>query len=311
MRVSVTDTGIGIPESKIGKLFDKFSQADSSITRRYGGTGLGLAICKQLVELMGGSIHLLSKEGQGSTFWFDLRLPVDIEPPIYPVSELVLKGLRVLIVEDLEVNRRVVQEQISSCGIRNESCATAEEALATIEAMHAKRDPYDMVIGDYQLPGMDGATLASRIKADPRFCGVMFILLSSISDWRQAKGLEGASVDACLMKPIRRAKLLRTLVDTWSRKHAPNGASGPSPAVLKQNLAHQYAPSDVRALVVEDNSVNQRVAVRLLQKLGACADVVGNGLEALELLKKHSYDFVFMDCQMPKWMVTKPPRRSA
>jgi len=300
MRVSVTDTGIGIPESKIGMLFDKFSQADSSITRRYGGTGLGLAICKQLVELMGGSIHLRSKEGQGSTFWFDLPLPVDTEPANHSVSELVLKGLRALIVEDIEVIRRVVQEQVSSCGIRNESCATAEEALAAIEAKHAERDPYDIVIGDYQLPGMDGATLAARIKADPRFSSVVFIMLSSICGWREAKGVESASVDACLVKPVRRAKLVRTLGETWSRKHAPNVASSPSLAVLQQNLAHQYAPSDVRVLVVEDNSVNQRVAVRLLRKLGACADVVGNGLEALELLKTHSYDFVFMDCQMPE-----------
>jgi CheY-like chemotaxis protein len=303
--VSVKDTGIGIPEEKIGRLFQKFSQADASITRRYGGTGLGLAISRQLVELMGGSIHVESKEGEGSTFWFEMPLALDAQPAAEPVTAE-LNGLRVLIVDDMEVNRRVVHEQISSFGMRNGSYATAEEALAAVRRAYAEGDPYDMVIADFQMPGIDGATLAATIKADAALSDLVFIMLSSIGDWREVKGLEGASVDACLVKPVRRTKLVRTLVDAWSRKHTPARTAHPatSPlgglAALKHSLAQRFAPCDVRVLVVEDNSVNQRVALRLLERLGTRADVAGNGVEALQLLRTLPYDYVFMDCQMPE-----------
>jgi signal transduction histidine kinase/CheY-like chemotaxis protein len=299
--VSVTDTGIGIPADKVGILFGKFSQADSSITRRYGGTGLGLAICKQLVELMGGSIQVQTTEGQGSTFRFELPLKLDRQPTIDPAETDTLKGLRVLIVDDIEVNRRVVHEHVTSLGMRNGSYATAEEALVAIRHASGEGDPFDMVIADYQMPGIDGATLAATIRSDPAIRDVVFIMLSSIGDWKELKGTEGKAVDACLVKPVRRSKLVRTLVETWSKRGAPSTTSNtPSLVALYQNVAERFAPSDVRVLVVEDNPVNQRVALRLLERIGARADIAANGLEALELLQALPYDFVFMDCQMPE-----------
>ena len=302
MKISVTDTGIGIPPDKIDLLFQYFSQADTSTARRYGGTGLGLAISKRLIELMGGSIDVESKPREGSTFWFSLRMPVDSEAPLRPVPAASLQGLRVLIVDDNEVNRRVVHEQISSWGMRNGSYASAEEALESLRAAQAAGDPYDLVIADYQMPGIDGATLASIVKADPAINQVVFIMLTSVGHWRELRGLEGASVDACLLKPVRHSKLMDTLATAWSKKH-PAAAHAASPAPVPQaRLAalNLFANSDIRVLVAEDNAVNQKVALMMLAKLGIRADVAGNGREAVEMLKLLPYDLVFMDCQMPE-----------
>jgi two-component system sensor histidine kinase/response regulator len=307
VKISVADTGIGIPPDKIDLLFQYFSQADTSTARRYGGTGLGLAISKRLVELMGGAIHVESKPREGSTFWFSLRMPVDTQAPVRPVPAASLQGLRVLIVDDNEVNRRVVHEQISSWGMRNGSYASAEEALESIRAAQAAGDPYDLVIADYQMPGIDGATLASIIKADPAINDVVFIMLTSVGHWRELRGLEGASVDACLLKPVRHSKLMDTLATAWSKKHPSAilpASSAPvsrrSLAALSHSLESGFANSDIRVLIAEDNAVNQKVALMMLAKLGIRADVAGNGREAVEMLKILPYDLVFMDCQMPE-----------
>jgi two-component system sensor histidine kinase/response regulator len=148
---------------------------------------------------------------------------------------------------------------------------------------------------------MDGATLAARIKSDPGLQDVVFIMLSSIGDWREVKGMEGSSVDACLVKPVRQNRLVRTLVETWTKKRQPAAqTSAPALVALHHTVSEQFAPSDARVLVVEDNPVNQRVALRMLQRLGVRADVASSGVEALELLRSLPYDFVFMDCQMPE-----------
>ncbi len=302
MRVSVADTGIGIPPGKIDMLFKYFSQADTSTARRYGGTGLGLAISKRLIELMGGSIDVESKPREGSTFWFSLRMPVDSEAPVRAVPAASLQGLRVLIVDDNAVNRRVVHEQISSWGMRNGSYSSAEEALESLHAARAAGDPYDLVIADYQMPGIDGATLASIIKADPAINQVVFIMLTSVGHWRELRSIESASVDACLLKPVRHSKLMDTLATAWSKKH-PAAALAASPAPVSRNslaALNLFANSDVRILIAEDNAVNQKVALMMLAKLGIRADVAGNGREAVEMLKLLPYDLVFMDCQMPE-----------
>ncbi len=305
VKISVTDTGIGIAPDKINLLFQKFSQADSSTTRRYGGTGLGLAISKKLLELMGGSIHLESNEGEGSTFAFTLRMPLAVSSTQSAVPASSLHGLRVLIVDDIEVNRRVVHEQISSWGMRNGSYATAEEALDAIRAAQTQGDPFDLVIADYHMPGMDGATLAAAIKSDSSLSDIVFVLLTSIGHWRELKDLEGASVDACLVKPVRATKLMETLAAVWGKKHPrpPKQSSHPtarnSMTELGKNLEHSVDRSQVRALVVEDNAVNQKVALAMLGKLGIRADVAGDGREGVEMLKLLPYDIVFMDCQMP------------
>ena len=167
VRVSVQDTGCGIPTEKVGALFQKFSQADSSTTRKYGGTGLGLAISKQLTELMGGSIGVRSTLGEGSTFWFTLPLELDTRHHAAPAPVADLRGLRAMIVDDNEVNRRVLHEQITSGGMRNGSLSSAAKVLDALRAAKQSSDPYQFLYLDYQMPGMDGAEVAGAIKADP------------------------------------------------------------------------------------------------------------------------------------------------
>ena len=305
MRVSVKDTGIGIPEENIEPLFEKFSQADASTTRRYGGTGLGLAISKQLVELMGGTIGAESRVGEGSTFWFTLPLPIDMQPWSPPTLDVDLRGIRVLIVDDNEVNRRVVHEQVVSWGMRNGSFASGEQALDAMRAAHKDGDPYQIVIADYQMPSMDGALMAAAIKADPVVNDVVIIMLTSVGGRSEVRCLEGASIDACLVKPVRHSQLLNTLSTVWARKLEKASPIRPGPhyrvpAAIRSTLPERLEGSSVRVLVVEDNVVNQRVAVRMLERLGLRADVAANGREALDLLKLLPYDIVFMDCQMPE-----------
>jgi PAS domain S-box-containing protein len=218
LKIAITDTGIGIPVDKIGALFEKFSQGDSSITRRYGGTGLGLAICKQLVNLMGGTIHVESRTGEGSTFWFTLPLPLREQPTVEPASVDGLRDLRVLTVDDNEINRRVLHEQVSAWGMRNGSYASAEQALEALRSASLEGDPYRVVIADYQMPDIDGVSLAQAIHSDPRIPKVLFVLLSSIGNWSEVRGMAGTTVDACLTKPVRNSRLLSTLVTSWTKK---------------------------------------------------------------------------------------------
>jgi two-component system sensor histidine kinase/response regulator len=310
MVVSVTDTGIGIPPEKIESLFEKFTQADASTTRKYGGTGLGLTISKRLVELMGGSIQVESEVGVGSTFQFSLRMALDTQPESSPVFPTSLRGLRVLIVDDNEVNRRVVHEQISSFGMRSGSYATAVEALRALREAQAEENPYNLVIADYQMPGIDGTALAAIIKADPALREIVFIMLTSVGNWQEIKGLEAASVDASLVKPVRQSRLLDTLATAWSTRHPfPGVPQHPLPKrvqeassleALSSRLGGRIGRSEVRVLVVEDNAVNQRVTLLMLNRLGIRADVAANGCEAVEMLRILPYDLVFMDCQMPE-----------
>jgi PAS domain S-box-containing protein len=311
VRVAVSDTGIGVPPDKLGLLFEKFTQADTSTTRRYGGTGLGLAIAKSLVELMGGSINVKSVEGEGSTFWFTLCLPCSDQVHRAPAAASTLNGLRVLIVDDNAVNRRVIHEQISSWGMRNGSYACAEEAVDAMRAAHATGDPYDIVIADYQMPGIDGAALAALIKADPVLCDVVYIMLTSVGHWKEHSALRGESIDACLIKPVRYTRLMNTLATEWAKKCGSSWASTtegasdcgqppPTAPPLKAVSAGQFAAFDGRVLVVEDNLVNQRVAVLLLAKLGVVAELASHGRDAIQCLQRAPYSLVFMDCQMPE-----------
>ncbi|HUA62068.1 MAG TPA: response regulator [Verrucomicrobiae bacterium] len=299
MRLSVTDTGVGIPKDKIPQLFEKFMQADTSTTRRYGGTGLGLAICKQLVELMGGAIHVESAVARGSQFSFTLALKNGPHTAHQePAASIDLSGLRVLIVDDNEVNRRVVHEQISGWKMRNGSYATAEQALDAIRDAQRSGDPYHFVLADFQMPGMDGATLAQAIRLDPQIQDAVVVLLTSIGDWREVRQLEGACVDACLVKPIRQSQLFNTLADAWSKKQRAQ-AHRPRPPV-QENAPARTSFNGLRVLVAEDNAVNQKVALRMLERLGIRADVAANGREAVEMQKLVHYDLILMDCQMPE-----------
>ena len=303
IRVAVEDTGVGIPPDRIHALFEKFSQVDGSSTRRYGGTGLGLAICKQLVNLMGGTIGLNSRPGEGSTFWFTLPLKLDAQPHAQPVPADNLRGLRVLVVDDIEVNRRVLHEQLASWEMPSQSVACGADALQALRAAVQAGDPFRFVLLDYQMPVMDGAALAAAIHADPSRGDAVVIMLTSVGHWSEVLGMQGSTIDACLVKPVRQSQLLNTLATAWSRKlQASHGAQmrlrhAAPPA---KTLPLSAAGHSLRVLVAEDNAVNQKVAVRILERLGVRSDVAANGREAVDMCAMFPYDLVFMDCHMPE-----------
>jgi CheY-like chemotaxis protein len=302
IKVSVADTGIGIAPQAFEGLFDAFTQADTSTTRKYGGTGLGLAISKKLVNLMGGALHLESKLNRGSTFWFSLRMAVDAAVPADPAPDVTLKGCRVLLVSSREVSRGVLQEQISSWGMRVASCASAEEALAAVHAAQAAGDPYDFIIADQHMPG---AEFAAEVKTSSSGATPMFILLTSVGQEGGNRGWERRSVDACLAKPVRHAKLMNTLGLLWARKHKADPASvSDSVESLGRSISawgeRELGAPGARVLVVDDNAVNWKVAVIQLARLGIQADVAADGRKGVEMMRMLPYEMVFMDCQMPE-----------
>ena len=304
MRISVHDTRPGIAAEKLEWVFEKFSQADGSTTRKYGGTGLGLAITKHLVNLMGGSIAAASGSGQGSTFTFTLPLALDTNPHAAPVPMDELRDMRALIVDDSEVNRRVLHAQIASWGMRNGSFATGEEALQALREAKAGGDPYHFAILDYQMPGMDGAALARAIRADAGIRETVIVLLTSVSQWIEVRQKESGTVDASLVKPVRQSQLFNTLSTAWSKAHQTSvtarGATGSPLEEMRRALSVRFGGLPVRVLVAEDNIVNQKVAVRMLEKLGMRADLAADGREAVDMFGLVPYDLIFMDCQMPE-----------
>jgi PAS domain S-box-containing protein len=297
MRIAVHDTGVGIPPEKLDAIFSKFSQVDSTTTRKYGGTGLGLAISKQLIELMGGSIGVESRLGQGSEF--SVILPLRQDPDPSTGADLTkLLGLRVLVVDDHEVYRRVLADLTTNWGMRCRSTASGEEALEALRAAQAGGDRYHFVILDYQMPGMDGATLASAIKAEPALQEVGVVMLSSIGQSPEVRSMEGTSVDAVLVKPVRQGELLSTLARIWGGVKADDRERRVPES--KARWAGRFAGLGLRVLVAEDNAVNQKVAVLMLERLGLRADVASSGREAVDLREMIPYDLILMDCQMPE-----------
>jgi PAS domain S-box-containing protein len=308
LRVSVEDSGLGIASGKLESLFDKFTQADSSTTRRYGGTGLGLAISKQLVKLMGGTIAAKSRVGIGSTFWFTLRLPLQKQPPLPTAPRVDLARVRVLIVDDNAANRLVLQEQLRGWKMRIGSCASGGEALRALRDASVADNPYQIAILDFQMPEMDGEMLGRAIKADPLLRDIQLVMLSSLGqqgDMRER--LKKIGFAAYLVKPARQSELMSTLVDIWDahcRKEPVDlisDASSLAP-VAEFLTAHSldYSFAGARVLLAEDNAVNQIVCATMLRNLGCEVDVAANGREATELVRSFRYDVVFMDCEMPQ-----------
>ncbi|MDZ4818444.1 MAG: response regulator, partial [Planctomycetota bacterium] len=303
LRFEIVDTGIGIPENRLESLFEKFTQADSTTTRRFGGTGLGLAVCRQLVELMGGEIGARSEEGEGSTFWFSLRLPLQLETPLI-LQAVDLAGTRILIVDDNAVNRRVLHEQIISWKMRNGSCSSAAEALQTLRAAHAAGDPYQIAILDYQMPDMDGMMLGTAIKSDPTLCKIQLVMLTSLGRRGDAAHLKEIGFAAYLVKPARQSELLTTLTSVWAAHihqqpvdlltHRP--IADDRPISLGDPVEQPHF--NTRVLLAEDNTTNQIVASMMLRALGCEVDVAVNGRQAVEKLETTHYDVVFMDCEM-------------
>jgi len=297
VRVAVRDTGIGIAPAAQRSLFEPFTQADGSMTRRYGGTGLGLAISRRLVSLMNGEITVESAPGEGSTFSFTAQLPK--QPASHcdrPETELTLEQLRVLIVDDNLTNRTILHHQVATWGMRDETVSDATAALAALRRAAESDDPFAVALLDMHMPEMDGVALASAIMADPALASTRLILMTSIGWPIDADVLRAAGIARCLNKPAKQSQLFDCLATVMGG--APATASALAP------LSHVADPAESsqirgRVLVAEDNVVNQRVALHQIRRLGYAADAVGDGLEAIAALSQVPYDIVLMDCQMP------------
>ncbi len=292
----VTDTGIGITEAKLKKLFAPFTQADSSTTRKYGGTGLGLAICKSLVERMNGEIGAVSTFGKGSTFWFTAEFDKGDDSARAAPQSGDLSGLPVLIVDDNQTNRRIMEQYVKGWGMLPETASSGEEALARV-AEHQGFCPFAFGLLDLQMPNMDGLALAERIRKIACFEEMDLILLTSRSDLGICKTVRERLFADCLTKPISKAQLLSCLVSARAKAHR-NGAA--TPATVVRPPAPAVRERKLRVLLAEDNVVNQKVALRQLRQLGFRADVAANGLEVLEACFRVAYDLIIMDCHMPE-----------
>ena len=294
----VIDTGMGIAEQDRERLFQPFQQVDASTTRRFGGTGLGLAICQELTEAMGGRIGVDSQEGQGSTFWFTLPLRARPEVSVPAPASRVLDGLRVLVVDDNETNREMLIHQLLSWSM-NPSADNGEHALEVLQRAHDRGQPYDLAILDMHMPGMDGVQLARRITEQPSLAGTQLVVLTS-GAFVDMKTAREAGILATLTKPVHRSQLYDCLVRALSPESTP--ALAQEPATKRDDAAagpREAAPGRAHVLLVEDNEINQAVALGVLAKLGYSSDLAVNGQQALDKAGANHYDAILMDCQMP------------
>ena len=296
LHFSVSDTGMGIPREKQKAIFEAFTQADASSTRRFGGTGLGLTISSQLVEMMGGRIWVESELGKGSTFHFEVRLGMaePVTERAAPLDTACLQNMPVLVVDDNSLNRRILADMLSWWGMSPTLTAGAAAALASMQEAQAAGKPFPLVIVDAQMPGMDGFTLAERIKLDPRLAGAIIMMLTSGGQRGDAARCRELGVSAYLTKPIGESDLLRATLQVLGKGE---------PAARQAQLVTRHSLGEgrkrLRVLVVEDNAVNQILAKRLVEKQGHSAAAVASGREALEALERGTFDLVLMDVQMP------------
>ncbi|MCA9706541.1 MAG: response regulator, partial [Myxococcales bacterium] len=299
VRLEVEDTGIGIPEAEHGAVFEKFRQADASTTRLYGGTGLGLAITRELVVLMGGELGLRSTPGRGSTFWLELPLPRSEAPEPAPTEALA--GVRALVVDDRAVARRVLRAQLERWGLECEACGSGPQALAAAEAARERGTPFEMVLLDQDMPGMDGLAVAEALQrralGDPAV-----VLLTAVGARLDEDRLRALGLAGYLSKPARSSDLADVLLAAREARAAGRTSPLVSRARLRAQASRRVSRSfaGVRVLVAEDNPVNQRVALGLLERLGCRVDLAGNGHEAVGMAQTVPYDVVLMDVQMPE-----------
>ncbi len=288
LEFSVRDTGIGIPPDKLDRLFRSFSQVDASTTRRYGGTGLGLAISRRLSELMGGTMWVESQPGQGSTFYVTIlaKAVADQPHPYLKSNQPNLAGKRILIVDDNPTARTILSRQTGAWGMQ---AVAAENGPQALEFLAAEKS-FDVAIVDYGMPVLDGAALAAKIRSQPQTAALPLILLSGLG--KREEDFTTDYFSASLTKPIKPAQLYQVLTSVISGQ--------PAQAAPIQKEAVARPEHSLKILLAEDNTINQKVAVRLLEKLGYHADVVANGLEVLEALMRQPYDVILMDVQMPE-----------
>ncbi len=283
LRFDVRDTGIGIEAATLERIFQEFTQADGSTTRKYGGTGLGLTISKQLVELMGGTIGVESAPHQGSNFWFEIPFVPNPAPPAAVLPSVnPLAGRRILVVDDHAIQREILHRQLQAWNMDDAQATSSHEGLELLRA--AADRPFEIVLIDQDLPGLKGAELAQAIKADPAIAHVRVVMMTSLGRRLNPEEVQAGGIAACLVKPPRQIRLRECLEQALSPAAPTAAMDGITP----------------RILLAEDNAVNQRVALAQLKKLGHEADAVSNGTEVLEALQKTRYDIVLMDCQMPE-----------
>ncbi|HRH82048.1 MAG TPA: response regulator [Thiobacillaceae bacterium] len=301
LRLAVTDTGIGIEPEAQARLFQAFTQADASTTRKYGGTGLGLAICKQLVELMDGEIGLHSRPGEGSTFWVRLELPVAYAAEPLPRAEL--EGKRVLIVDDLEVNLRILERLLANKGMH---CGRARNGQAALDALHAARAagaPYHLAVLDFMMPGMDGGELIQAVRddPDPALAATPAVLLASVGQRGDARRFAELGFTGYLPKPIDAHELYDVLATSLGVSENQQAQAPLITRHLVREVSAEEPPSarGRRVLLAEDTPANRKIAQRMLQRLGLEADLAEDGQRALALCLGNAYDLILMDCQMP------------
>ncbi|NNM52150.1 MAG: response regulator, partial [Pseudomonadales bacterium] len=293
LRLSVTDTGIGISPDKAPSLFQRFSQADASTTRRFGGTGLGLAICKALTEMMGGQVGVNSEFGQGSTFWAELLL--SRQQNTQDILAHDLADMRILIVDHSILQRKIIAEALSVRGALVQEAADARKALSTLNAARQRGIPFQNTLIDYALPDINGLTLGRFIRSDRGLQSTSVLLMTPPNQRTDQGRLREAGFDAVFSKPLRIDSLLLAL----QRSQTPLTelvTSPPAPLLIRQR---PLVGQGRRALLAEDNPVNQKVATKMLEKFGMSVDVARNGLDAVKLYLQVRYDIIFMDCQMP------------
>ncbi len=299
VRFEVTDTGIGISHERLDDIFNAFTQADSSTSRKFGGTGLGLAICKQLVMMMGGEMDAESRQGQGSTFWFSLPLERQPDSP-QAFTEIPgdLNSKRILVVDDNDTNRFVLRKQLGVLGVFLDEAIDGLSALNKLRSASRSGIPFDMAIIDHQMPGMDGAELGRIIKKDKAISNTLLVMMTSVCQRGDSARMKEAGYEAYLTKPLKQIQLFDCLF-TVAGLVRNREKRGEHPIVTRFTLADEQLKS-ARILLAEDNVTNQLVVSGILKKRGMRVNAVANGLEAVEALRKAPYDIVLMDIQMPE-----------